>query len=249
MYKRSLAVGEKALGPDHTQVANYLNYLGTLYVSERRYAEAEPLIKRSLAIRENSLGPSHPDVANSLNNLASLYRSQGRYADAEPLFKKSLAIYEKAFGPDHPNVATLLNNFALLYDDQGRYADALPIVKKTISQNSSKKSIALAVIDHSQVQKLIAAAEAIELSYTVLQHSISSAAAEAVTRLASRFAAGSNELAQLVRKDQDLNAEAERLDKNIISAVSKPPADRNAAAEDQIRKRIDEIKSERKKLQ
>ena len=41
--------------------------------------------------------------------------------------------------------------------------------------------------------------------------------------LAARFAAGSNELAQLVRKDQDLTAEADRLDKNIIAAVSKPP--------------------------
>jgi CHAT domain-containing protein len=67
--------------------------------------------------------------------------------------------------------------------------------------------------------------------------------------LAARFAAGTNELAQLVRKDQDLTAESDRLDKNIIVAVSKPPAERSAAAEEQIRKRIDEIKSERDKLQ
>ena len=39
--------------------------------------------------------------------------------------------------------------------------------------------------------------------------------------------AGTNELAQLVRKDQDLTAEADRLDKSIIAAVSKPPAERN----------------------
>jgi hypothetical protein len=52
-----------------------------------------------------------------------------------------------------------------------------------------------------------------------------------------------------VRKDQDLSAEADRLDKNIITAVSKPPAERNPSAEDQIRKRIDDIKSERDKLQ
>jgi hypothetical protein len=70
-----------------------------------------------------------------------------------------------------------------------------------------------------------------------------------VSKLAARFAAGSDELAQLVRKDQDLSAEADRLDKNIITAVSKPPAERNPSAEDQIRKRIDDIKSERDKLQ
>ena len=65
-----------------------------------------------------------------------------------------------------------------------------------------------------------------------------------VSKLAARFAAGSDELAQLVRKNQDLSAEADRLDKNIITTVSKPPAERNPSAEDQIRKRSDDIKSE-----
>ena len=52
-----------------------------------------------------------------------------------------------------------------------------------------------------------------------------------------------------MRKDQDLIAEAERLDKIIIAAVSKPTAERNLAAEDQIRKHIEAIKMEREKLQ
>ena len=54
--------------------------------------------------------------------------------------------------------------------------------------------------------------------------SASSAAGEAISKLAARFAAGTSELAQLVRKDQDLTAEADHLDKSIIAAVSKPPA-------------------------
>ena len=86
-------------------------------------------------------------------------------------------------------------------------------------------------------------------SYAVLQHSISTAAGEAISKLAARFAAGTNELAQWVRKDQDLTAEADRLDKSIIAAVSKPTAERNASAEDQIRKHIEAIKVEREKLQ
>ena len=52
-----------------------------------------------------------------------------------------------------------------------------------------------------------------------------------------------------MRKDQDLTAEIRRLDKSIVAAVSKPPAERNPLMENQIRKRIDEIKSERAKLQ
>ena len=80
---------EKALGPDHPDVAVSLNNLGQLYEAEGRYADAEPLFKRSLAIWEKALGPDHPDVAASLNNLAVFYQRQGRYADAEPLYKRS----------------------------------------------------------------------------------------------------------------------------------------------------------------
>ena len=65
-----LAIREKALGPDHPDVAKSLNNLAVLYDNEGRYAEAEPLYKRALAIREKALGPDHPDVAISLNNLS-----------------------------------------------------------------------------------------------------------------------------------------------------------------------------------
>jgi tetratricopeptide (TPR) repeat protein len=102
LYKRSLAIKEKVLGPDHPFVATALNDLAALHADQGHYADAEPLFKRSLAILEKALGPGHPDVAQSLSNLAELYRRQGRDTDAEPLFKRSLAIREKALGADHP---------------------------------------------------------------------------------------------------------------------------------------------------
>ena len=249
LYERALAIVEKAYGPDHPDVAGSLNNLASLYLAQGRYPDAEPRYQRSLAIWEKSLGSDHPNVAFSSNNLAFLYQAQGRYADAELLFKRSLAIREKALGPDHPDVAFSLNNLAGLYLTQSRYSDALPIVQRTISQNSANKSIAFGVLHGSQNQNLISPTQALDASYTVLQRSVSSAAGEAVSKLAARFAVGDNEIGQLVRKDQDLTAEAGRLDKSIIAAVSKPPNQRNALAEDQIRKRIDEIKSERDKLQ
>ena len=81
-----------------------------------------------------------------------------------------------------------------------------------------------------------------------MQFTSSSAAAEAVQKLSQRFATGSGQLAELVRKDQDLAVEADKLDKALIGAVSKAPNERNQAAEDQLRKRLDQINSERKSL-
>ena len=248
LYKRSLTLWEKALGPDHINVAASLNNLALLYQVQGRYADAEALHKRSLAIKEKALGLDHPDVALSLNNLALLYQSQGRYADAESLFKRSLTISEKALGQDHPDVARSLNNLASLYQVQGRYADALSVVQKLIAQKNADKLIAFGVLYQSSSQNLISPTEALKSSYDVFQRSASSAAGKAVSLLAVRFGAGSNELAQLVRKDQDFSTEAERLNHNIIAAVSKPTAERDAAAEEKIRKSIEELKLQRDKL-
>ena len=63
LYKRSLAIREKELGPDHPSVGTSLNNLATLYQDQGNYAKAEPLLKRSLAIIEKAHGPDHPDVA------------------------------------------------------------------------------------------------------------------------------------------------------------------------------------------
>ena len=72
--------------------------------------------------------------------------------------------------------------------------------------------------------------------------------AEAVNKVAQRFAAGSGPLAELVRKDQDLTFEADKLDKTLIADVSKATNERNQDAEEGIRKRLAEIGSERAKL-
>ena len=124
LYKRSLAIREKALGKDHPHVAASLNNLAGLYQAQGKYVEAEALYERSLAIREKALGKDHPDVATSLNNLAGLYQAQGKYAEAEPLYKRSLAILEKALGKDHPDVATVLENLAVLYEKIGKEDEA-----------------------------------------------------------------------------------------------------------------------------
>jgi CHAT domain-containing protein/Tfp pilus assembly protein PilF len=249
LYQRSLAIREKALGPNHPDVAQSLNNLADLYRNQGRYADAEPLSRRSVAIREKALGPDHPDVALSLNNLAVLYKIQGRYVDAEPLFKRLLAIREKALGRDHPDVAGSMNNLADLYRDQDRYADALPLVQRAIANGRASPEVALPVLIGAQSNKLISAETALDDGINVAQRASQSLAAAAVNKLAVRLSAGSDRLALLVRKDQDLADEAEALDKAIVAAISKEPAKRDAATEQRIRDRLTAIAAERNDLQ
>lgn len=249
LFKRALAIYEKAAGPEHPAVATLLNNLGQVEKVQGRYAEAEPGIRRSLAIREKVLGREHPDVARSLNNLADLYERQGRYADAEPLYRRAAAIRQSALGPDHPDLATSLNNLAYLYQLEGRSADALPIVETTIANGRAQPRVALPVLLAAQRQQLLADGKALDDALVVVQRATQSSAASAVNKLAVRLAAGTDRLAQLVRRDQDLAAEAEALDKSLLSAVSKDRAKRDTAAEQRSRARLAAIATERAGLQ
>ena len=91
-YKRSLAIREKALGPDHPLVGTSLNNLAGLYQSQGRYAEAEPLHKRCAVILEKALGPDHPDVAISLSNLGGLHFLQRDWVRAADFWRRSTSI-------------------------------------------------------------------------------------------------------------------------------------------------------------
>ena len=256
LYKRSLAILEKQLGAEHPLVAASLSNLAGLYQDQGRHAEAEPMYKRSLAIREKQLGPEHPSVAISLNNLATLFREQGRHAEAEPLYKRALDHWEKQLGAQHPSVGTSLNNLAALYQDQGRYAEALSYSRRafqifrtrniTTSSDSAagqteKTSRKHAFIFHlglvaklsqsSHVEHQELAAEAFEAS----QLARTSGTGDAVSRMATRFAAGTDALARKVRQRQDQNARLQKLDADLIKTFSHMPDKRNAAQEQQLR--------------
>jgi tetratricopeptide (TPR) repeat protein len=107
LYRRALAIAEKALGPDHPDTAGSLNNLASLLESKGDYAAAEPLYRRALAIAEKALGPDHPHTATSLENLAGLLESKGDHTGAEPLYRRALAIAERTSGPDHPTTRTI----------------------------------------------------------------------------------------------------------------------------------------------
>ena len=246
LLRRALVIYQKAAGPENPAVATVLDNIGQVVKSEGRYADAEPPIRQSLLIREKLLGREHPDVARALNNLADLYEREGRAADAEPLYLRALAIRQGALGPDHPSVATSQNNLAAFYQGQGRTADALPLIEKTLASGRAQPKSALAVLFASSARKLMPQDKALDQALAVIQRSNQSSAASAVNKLAVRLAAGNDYLAELVRKDQDLAAEAEALDKAIVVAVSRSGAHDAAGGK---RERLAAIAVERASLQ
>ena len=247
LLRRSLGILEKALGPDHPDVGRALNNLAGLYDVQGRYAETEPLSRRSLGIREKALGPNHPDVGGSLNNLAGLYESQGRFAEAEPLYRRALGITEKTLGPDHPSVGIMLNNLMKLYREQGKVDEALVLARRaselfarrfTPDSSASRRGalgeqrthsgefeLHVSLLAAAAERGLLARADAAREGFGIAQLARASDTAEQVAKMAARYAAGTDALAQLARTRQDAMARFEQLDFRIVQAAGQRGAE------------------------
>lgn len=97
--------------------------LGRLYLEQRRYSDAEPILKRVLKNAEQTL-IGDPDLAYAYNNLGSLYYRLRRYSEAEPLLAKALSIRESAVGIDKDLLAISFDNLGLVFLDTKRFPDA-----------------------------------------------------------------------------------------------------------------------------
>ena len=155
----------------------------------------------------------------------------GKYSEALSLAQAQLESLEKKYGPFHRDVARSLNNLASLYQTEGRTIDALPIVESMIASGRAQPRVALPVLFAARRQQSMPSDKALDDALNVVQRGTQSSAASAVNKLAVRLAAGNDGLAQLVRRDQDLAAEAETLDKALVVAISKDRSKRDSVAE------------------
>ena len=215
LHRRSLAIREKAHGPEHPDVALSLNNLAGLHYAQGRYADAELLYKRSMAIFEKNLGPEHPNVANSLNNLAGLHYAQGRYAEALDYIRRATNIHRVRAD----RAGTTQSTGAREEQASLRYVFLWHV------------GIAAAIVERDPTRRPLLVAEAFEVG----QLAKATSAAEAVARMGVRFAAGDDDLARVVRDRQDAVERWQRIDARLVMKASEPPEKRDAGTEAQLR--------------
>jgi tetratricopeptide (TPR) repeat protein len=126
MYRRALAIREKALGPDNPELVPSLDNLAWTCYAQRKFAEAEPLYGRSLLIWEKAVGTEHPTVATALDNLAGVFVARERFANAEPLYQRALLIREKALLANYDKLASA-------YVGDKKYAQAEQLYQRALS--------------------------------------------------------------------------------------------------------------------
>jgi len=110
IYRRVLAVFERAYGPDHYEVAATLHNLAAVLAACGHCQEAEGHYRRALAAKENLLGAGSPDVALTRNNLGKLLTDMGRPAEAVPLLEAAVAVLESRLPLGHPHLSIAREN-------------------------------------------------------------------------------------------------------------------------------------------
>jgi eukaryotic-like serine/threonine-protein kinase len=131
--EETVAIVERAFGPDHPIVANGLNNLGATLEAAGELERAREVHERGLAIRDATLGPDHPDVATSASNLASVLESLGQLEGAAAGYERALAIRTAALGPDHPLVAKSQSLLAAVLVARGELARARDLQTRALA--------------------------------------------------------------------------------------------------------------------
>ena len=126
LYQRSLAVWQKALGPEHSMwlraSTTWPSFTAPKGTTPRRsrYTNVRSRSGKGAGVRAPQCGPEPEQSRIALLQPRGVRRSGA----AVSTFARGL---EKALGPEHPNLAQGLNNLAALYHNQGKYAEAEPL--------------------------------------------------------------------------------------------------------------------------
>lgn len=112
--------------------ASLLGGMGSLYLSQGNYKEAESLNLRALKIKKEFWKKDHSEIALNLNNLAVLKQEQGLDKKAQLLFQESLEMRKRLLPPNHPDIAQSIKNLAVTYSAQNNYKEAELLFKKAL---------------------------------------------------------------------------------------------------------------------
>src|SRR5262249_32745557 len=177
-------------------------------------------------------------------------------------YRRALAINEKTRGANHPETVRILNDLALLDTVRHDAAGALAHSRKAtagvlayanlgdsrgpqsreggglIEQRASFFVNHVANLAGAERAGIESAPALGREAFEIAQWANQSAAAAAVQQLTPRFGARNDELAALVRQNQDLSAYWRDRDRALVEALSRPQAPSNAAQIDNIRRQI-----------
>jgi CHAT domain-containing protein/tetratricopeptide (TPR) repeat protein len=240
LYQRSLRILEQKFGEDSPQSARALSSVARFAQTSGRLDEAAEKFSRVLKIDEKTYGPDHPSLVDDLRSLAFIDMERSRYPQARIGLERALVIAQAKLGPRHRTTLFTEVNLAEIIGRQGQWPEALAMLRRAAADNAGQGAGGAAIgrffdLDTALVDAIWQVASghpddgARDEAFRAAQRASESQAGAALAQMAARFGAGSDAVAAAVRRQQDLKAGIEGLDKRITTELGAPDGKRNDA--------------------
>ena len=97
LYKRALAVYDRARGVSRRHLASTLDNLAELYFNQGDLVKARALYRKVLSVFEQVYGPNHEELVPRLKRLGYIYCERGRYDEALQFYNRAQDIKLMSF--------------------------------------------------------------------------------------------------------------------------------------------------------
>lgn len=241
LFEKALRILTKRFGENGLQIALALGNMGRVAQDNNNAVEAERYFSRALQIDETAFGPEHPALINDLRALALLDFQLKKYPKARLGLERALKIAEARLGPQHGTTLATMANLASAYGHEGNWLEALGILRRaslaTVVSNDPNPVSALRSVEVNAalVEAIWRVAEgrpddvSTAEAFAALQRAHDTQAGRALAQMAARFGAGSDAMASVVRRQQDLKVTRDSLDKRITTELGAADGKRNDA--------------------
>jgi MalT-like TPR region len=115
-----------------------LNRLGSVYVAQNDFAQAEPILLHALSLAESMSATEGAVSEGYLVPLQNLYIQWGKFDKAETYSRKILAARERQYGADNPMIAAQLKMLSDVLTKEGKAGEAARIRERSEAVASSQ---------------------------------------------------------------------------------------------------------------
>ena len=133
LFRDALRIGEDELGPNHHDVVESLNNLGSVLVWQGNSPEALGYLERALAIGEAADSGSSLQLGWTLYHLGVMRAMSGEFEPALGYYERALPIFIKEEGEESQAVAWCLNDLGSIYTLTGDSELAIQYLEQSLA--------------------------------------------------------------------------------------------------------------------
>jgi tetratricopeptide (TPR) repeat protein len=133
LLDQAIALESETISTDDNHLLLTRAALAELFLMEKRYGQAEPMLEELLAAFEKHPDHWQQEIATLLGDLGVVREFQGKNDEAIDLFRRAIAIHEAALGAEHPILLRPLVNLARAQAEFGKVDDAGAIFRRAVA--------------------------------------------------------------------------------------------------------------------